>query len=130
MRPDVLILDKPLLFEDDATGIYSDKQTSRDWQPREIDMHDYKKTRQQIWERNRVDFARMFYNKGQPYSLRKYKRIFKEEMTKRPSLYDVLDKDGKPKKEINGILNTDPRFLHNVDKVSVEHVKLPADFEE
>ena len=66
-----------------------------DAQPlRAVDARDYEKVRKAIWQNNRVDFARMYLNKGEPYTLRKYKKIFKREMEKRAQLYDVLDQDG------------------------------------
>jgi hypothetical protein len=72
----------------------------------------------------------MFYHKGEPYSLRKYKRIFKNEMEKYPHLYDVLDEDGNPKERIDGIITAvaekdDDRFNHNIKG----EVVLPEDLD-
>lgn len=87
-----------------------------------------------IWEDNRINFARMFLNKGEPYTLRKYKAIFKREMTQRPDLYDVLDANGNPKNKIDGIIAKDLRFAHTIkeklENVDFDNMELPADFEE
>jgi hypothetical protein len=85
MRPDLVLFEKPFDSEEPSD---SDLDT---FEPRITDIHDYEKTLKRIWLENRVDFARMFYHKGEPYSLRKYKRIFKNEMQKNPDLFDVLD---------------------------------------
>lgn len=81
-----------------------------------------------MWRENRIDFARMFLHQGEPYSLRKFKRIFKREMNYRPHLYDVLNKDGQPKTKIKGININDPRAV--IPKVDLSSVKLPKDFAE
>lgn len=60
----------------------------------------------------------MYLNKGEPYTLRKYKKIFKREMERRAKLYDVLDKHGQPKKKIDGIIGSDKRFRHTVKEKS------------
>lgn len=52
-------------------------------------------------------------NKGEPYTLRKYKMIFKREMEDYPHLYDVLDSEGNPKEKIDGIVGDDERLYHN-----------------
>lgn len=72
----------------------------------------------------------MFWNKGVPYSLRKYKRIFRNEMEKRPQLYGVLDADGNEKDQIDGIRThiDDERFDHNIP--DEDPSKRPADFDE
>ena len=100
MRPDLVLWEKP--FNSDSDEL-SDSELDT-FEPRIMDEHNYEKTQKRIWMENRVDFARMFYNKGEPYSLRKYKRIFKNEMEKHPHMYDVLDKDGNPKERIDGIV--------------------------
>jgi hypothetical protein len=80
-----------------------------------------------MFKENRIDFARMYLNKGEPYTLRKFKKIFKREMEHRPDLYDVLDKDGKSKNKIRGINLNDPRAI--VPKLdSKDQPKMPKDF--
>jgi hypothetical protein len=95
-----------------------------DMEPRIVNMHDYEKTRKLIWKENRVDFARMYLNQGEPYTLRKYKRIYKREMTYRPHLYDVLDQAGNPKTKLKGINPEDPRFVPS----KFEMPAFPKDF--
>lgn len=93
-------------------GVYSEDERKPRMQA--VDATDYEAIRKEIWEDNRVNFARMFLNKGEPYTLRKYKAIFKREMTKRPDLYDVLDANGNPKNKIDGIVAEDMRYAHTI----------------
>lgn len=76
-------------------------------------MNDFETVRKEVLRRNRISFSRMFLQRGEPYTLRKYKMIFKREMEDRPELYDVLDANGEPKEDIVGILGEDERFEAN-----------------
>lgn len=76
-------------------------------------MNDFDTIRQEVFRRNRISFSRMFLQRGEPYTLRKYKMIFKREMEDNPELYDVLDANGEPKEEITGIIGEDERFEAN-----------------
>lgn len=92
-----------------------------------VDLNDYEKVRNEIWRRNRISFGRMFMHQGEPYSLRKYKMIFKREMEENAHLYDVLDSEGNPKEEIDGIIGNDERLWHNSLK---QTYTMPEDYEE
>jgi hypothetical protein len=125
LREDFYLLDNTQLY--DEADEESDDDQPKD--ARMINIHDFDETRERIWKENRVDFARMFLNKGEPYTLRKYKKIFKKEMESNPELYDVLDKTGQPKTEIRGVIGEDPRFEQNIPNVDLKDVTLPKDFE-
>ena len=47
-------------------------------------MNDFDTIRQEVFRRNRISFTRMFLQRGEPYTLRKYKMIFKREMEDNP----------------------------------------------
>lgn len=91
-----------------------------------MDINDLEIVRRQIWRRNKIDFNRMFMHQGEPYTLRKYKMIFKREMEDFPDLYDVLDNEGEPKEHIHGIIAPDPRFTKNIPR---KYPRLPDDYE-
>jgi len=80
-------------------------------------MNDFESTRREIFQRTRTSFTRMFMQKGEPYTLRRYKMIFKREMEDNPELYDVLDSEGNPKEDIHGIIGEDERFENNIGEV-------------
>jgi hypothetical protein len=48
---------------------------------------------------HRVSFARMYLNQGTPYTLRKFKKIFKHEMKHNPKLYGMIKKDAASEDE-------------------------------
>ena len=46
--------------------------------------------RKRLMLEHRVNFARMYLNHGTPYTLRKFKKIFKHETTHNPDLYGII----------------------------------------
>lgn len=127
IRDEFYLMDQEELYSSEEREIDEDDMRN----PRIVNIVDFDETKKRIWQDNRVDFARMFLNKGEPYSLKKYKRIFKREMESQPELYDVLDANGEPKEHIDGIIANDERFYKYIisrGKPALDPKRVPSDY--